>query len=138
MRYSKSTIHLLEITNDRHGMIVFKKMLDVNSIPESFEEMHTSLMQLINYNEQKLQRKQNSYMDSLQLIFLIGVAASVLTMGAMPGAKIITRDVAGKIISTADFISFDIPTLVVFGPIAILSACCIYGAIKFIFNFFKN
>lgn len=133
-----NTIHLLEITNDQNGMLVFKKMLDVNAIPESFDEMHTSLRQLINYNEQRLQRKQNAYMDSLQLIFLIGVAASVMSLGAMPGAKIFTYDAANKLIGTSDFVSFDLPTLLVQAPIAIFSAGLLYLAIKAIFNFFKK
>jgi hypothetical protein len=133
-----NTIHLLQITNDQNGMLVFKKMLDVNAIPESFEEMHTSLRQLINYNEQRLQRKQNAYMDSLQLIFLIGVAASVMSLGAMPGAKIFTYDAANKLIGTSDFVSFDLLTLLVQAPIAIFSAGILYVAIKAIFNFFKK
>jgi len=133
-----NTIHLLQITNDQNAMLVFKKMLEVNAIPDSFDEMHTSLTQLLAYNEQKLQRKQNAYMDSLQLIFLIGVTASVMSLGALSGGKIFTYDPANKLIGISDLIAFDLPTLLVQAPIAIVSAGLLYLTIKAFFNFFKK
>ncbi len=74
-------------------------------------------------------------LTTLQAIFLIGVTASFLTLGAMPGAMLKFFGPGGDQIAGGEFISFDFMTMVRFGLIALAVSFSVY----FLWDiFFKN
>ncbi len=133
-----NTVNTRRLTDDRNGIRVFETLLAVHAIDRSFDEIHTSLGQLVSFSEQRLQKQQNRQMDLLQAIFLVGVTAAVIGLGAMPGAWIETRDAAGKLIGRSEMTSFDPGQLLVHGPLVILSAFAVYLIIKYAFARFGD
>ncbi len=127
-------LNIQYITNEGNGMNVFKQMLRVNSINDSFEEIFTSLKQLNDFNERRIQRKQSLQMELLQAIFLVGVIASVIALGAMPGAEILTYDQSGNLIGKSKFLAFSQLELFRYAPIVVVSALVVYLLIKVIFR----
>jgi hypothetical protein len=125
-----NTINIRHITNDCLAGKVFMKLHEVNAISESFEEISTSVQQLNEYNDTRIQKRQSFQMDILQGIFLVGVSATVITLGAMPGAKIITKDSAGNVIGKSDFKAFSMDDFWYFAPRAILAAIVFYSLYK--------
>jgi len=129
-----NTINIHHITNDCIARQVSRKLHEVNAISESFEEIFTSVQQLNAYNDARIQKRQSFQMDTLQWIFLVGTMAAVMTLGAMPGAKITARDAAGKIIGDADFRAFNWDDFWIQAPRAILAAVVLYLLFKLFFS----
>jgi hypothetical protein len=67
------------------------------------------------YNE-----AQQTLLNRLQFLFLIGVVVSFLTLGAFPGANFTFVGPTGELIASGTMVSFDLRTLVVFGLLATL------------------
>ncbi|MDP2983959.1 MAG: hypothetical protein Q8O92_11610 [Candidatus Latescibacter sp.] len=136
-----NTINLRHITNDCLAREVFLKLHEVNAISESFEEIFTSVQQLNAYHDARMQKKQSTQIDLLQAIFLVGVAASVVSLGAMPGAKIVTsiiREPDGKILWDSALTAFEMSDLINWGLLAVLSGVGIWLLIKLLFLLFKK
>lgn len=96
------------------------------------DESLGSAAELINSVYQENTQKE---LTTLQAIFLIGVTASFLTLGAMPGAILEFFGPGGDQIASGKFISFDFITMVRFGLVALAVSSGVY----FLWDmFFKN
>jgi hypothetical protein len=128
-----NTINIRHITNDRLAGEVFMKLHEVNAISESFDEIFTSIQQLNAYNDSLIQKRQSYQMDLLQAIFLIGVAASVITLGAMPGAHIRTYDIFNhNLISRSEFEAFGWIDFLKFAPLVVAVGIGLYFLVRWI------
>ena len=73
-------------------------------------------------------------MKLLQVIFLIGVIASILTLGAMPGAKITLYNPDGSLAATGNMVSFDLGDLINFGIAAIIFSIVFFVLFNYIYG----
>jgi hypothetical protein len=133
-----NTINTRRISNDRITMQVCDRLHEVNAISESFSEIFTSMEQLNDYHDARIQKRQSEQMDLLQGIFLVGVVASVVTLGAMPGARILTYDAAGKLLGKSELEAFSLSDLLRFAPIVVITAFAIFLLIKTVFLLLKK
>lgn len=101
---------------------MFDTLSKVNGIAESFEEINASMDQLNTFREARFQKKQNTQMMFLQAIFLIGVVAAIISLGAMPGADHFVRDRSGELVYQIEVISFNWQTLLLFGLLVTVAA----------------
>ncbi|MBU0761785.1 MAG: hypothetical protein KKD39_02065 [Candidatus Altiarchaeota archaeon] len=73
-------------------------------------------------------RKEESEMKLLQAIFLIGVIASILALGAMPGAKIMLYHPDGTLAATGVMQSFSFEDFITYGIGAIVFSILFFAA----------
>ena len=116
-RLEKDTKYLMPLWND----VLIKNLENLDFMVEARFELQQSLET----------RKEEKEMKLLQGIFLIGVIASIFTLGAMPGATITLYDTSGNTIATGDLISFKISDFISFG----LSAVAVSLILFFLFNY---
>jgi hypothetical protein len=133
-----NTINMQNISNDPISMDLCTRIHKLNAIAESFSEIFTSIEQLNDYRDARIQKRQSEQMDLLQGIFLVGVAASVVALGAMPNAYIVTRDGGSNIIGNSQLTAFSIRDLLIYGPIAVLTGIGFYLLFKLMFLFWKK
>ncbi|MFH1402743.1 MAG: hypothetical protein ABIH11_00560 [Candidatus Altiarchaeota archaeon] len=78
-------------------------------------------------------RKEEKEMKLLQAIFLVGVIASILTLGAMPGATITLYSPDGVLLAEGSLISFKLEDLASFGVLAIIVSMVFFIAFNYIY-----
>ncbi|HHQ45562.1 MAG TPA: hypothetical protein ENN13_05475 [Candidatus Altiarchaeales archaeon] len=83
-------------------------------------------------------RKEEREMKLLQAIFLVGVIASILTLGAMPGAQIELFHPDGSVAATGSIVSFKVQDLVSFGVSAILFSITLFIIFNFLYMKFSG
>jgi hypothetical protein len=95
---------------------------------ESYSEGTVELLTLM-YSE-----TQEKEMLFLQGLFLMGVVASLLALGAMPGATITLYDNAENLIATGRLSSFFFEDLMRYGIIALISTFIVYKLIRMFYE----
>ncbi len=78
-----------------------------------------NLINKINHLNSAYSEQQQRSLNQLQFIFLIGVVVSFITLGAFPSAKLFFYNQLGEPLATADLLSFDFKTLLLYGTITI-------------------
>jgi hypothetical protein len=94
-----------------------------------------SVTELVNTLYQENTQKE---INTLQAIFMISVTASFLTLGAMPGAVLKFFDIKNNLLASGTFTSFNLPTLIQFGLVALVFSFAIYFAWDLIFKNFRK
>jgi hypothetical protein len=119
-------------------LLEFKNLDQViDYLKNLFEMTHQHLQNNISRLSTLYQENQQNALNKLQLLFLISVVTGFLTLGAFPGAKLFFYDVNNNLISEGEITSFDIPTLLQFGAITLLTTFIIYYLWNFIFKNIK-
>lgn len=77
-------------------------------------------------------------LNTLQVIFMIGVLASFLTLGAMPGAMVRVFDKLGVQLYSAEISSFSLGSLIQFGLIALVVSTILYFLLHYAFTHLKR
>ena len=78
-------------------------------------------------------RNEEKEMKILQAIFLVGVIASILTLGAMPGARLTFYSPDGHLIGTGNLVSFDTSDLLQFGVLAVIFSITLFVLFNWIY-----
>jgi membrane-anchored glycerophosphoryl diester phosphodiesterase (GDPDase) len=78
--------------------------------------------------------KERREMKLLQAIFLIGVIASLLTLGAMPGARLTFYSPTGEVIGSGSLSAFNLSELLTYGVFAISFAIVLFLILNFIYE----
>lgn len=102
---------------------------------EMTDNYANSTFELITFLYQENEQKE---INVLQVIFIIGVLASLLTLGAMPGANLTFRNAAGQIIGQGQLESFSLVSFLQFGSIAFITSVVVYYILHFSFTRLKK
>ncbi|MFC1640672.1 hypothetical protein ACFL2D_01335 [Patescibacteria group bacterium] len=87
---------------------------------EDFVDQTLSLVELL------YQENEQKEINTLQVIFIVGVITSLIALGAMPGAFISVMNQAGDILYTAELESFSFMDLAKWGPVALVLGAIVY------------
>lgn len=102
---------------------------------EMTENYANSTFDLISLLYQENEQKE---INMLQIIFIIGVLASLLTLGAMPGANLTFRNSFGEVIARGQLESFSLLSFVQFGSIAFITSVVVYYVLHLAFTRVKR
>ena len=94
------------------------------------EEYADTTLQMVRMIYQENEQKE---LNTLQIIFTMGVAVSFITLGTMSGAKIILNSGSGEEV-IGRLASFEVLTAFKFGLVALLSAFVVYFVLHFLFK----
>lgn len=83
------------------------------------------------------QENEQSELNTLQVIFIIGVISSLLSLGAMPGAMLTLSDQSG-IVLQGQVESFSLISLLHFGSLAFVLSTLLYISLHFIYTNLKR
>ncbi len=79
------------------------------------------------------QSTQSSF-SLLQAIFIVGVAASIISLGTIAGSTMLQKTIDGELISITDVITFDINTFGQFGVIALVLGLVIFFIMRIVLD----
>ena len=80
------------------------------------------------------QENEQNELTNLQVIFIIGVIASIISLGAMPNSSFILKDLAGNIMYTGQTSHFDYKALIIYGSITLALGGVVFYLMHFIFK----
>lgn len=113
----------------RNAKEYFKELFDMT------EKHANTTLDLVSSLYRENEQKE---LTTLQIIFIVGVVASIISLGAMPGSNIIITDTSGNMVYSAQLSSFDFKQLVYFGSITLLGGAIVFYLLHFIFKSAKR
>jgi len=84
------------------------------------------------------QENEQRELNTLQVIFIIGVISSLLTLGAMPTSSLILSDATGAEVMRGEIMHFDLVALLKFGAVAFGLSTLLYLLLHYVFTRFKK
>jgi len=122
-----------------------RKILDFNALMDMGDYIQELIAMTENYVDTTLEMVQMIYqeneqkeLNTLQIIFAIGVVASFLALGAMPGANLVLNNAEGELFLQGQIASFEFLSLVKFGLISLVFAFLVFWVLHFLFKGAKS